>query len=83
LSLNLVTRDEEISMRVKTDVAAVFPSLFMHSSEDEVNEILVCMKRNLPSDTLSKVKAATKKLTKKDWLFDLGQAVQKLVHLRI
>jgi hypothetical protein len=40
--MNLVTRDEELLNRVKTDTLAVFPNCFVINEEEDVNEVLIC-----------------------------------------
>lgn len=52
--MNLVTRDEEISASVREKLAAVFPSVLRHTSEQEVNEVLLCPKAAIDPNDLRK-----------------------------
>lgn len=76
LALNVVTRDEEISASVRSKLAAVFPSVIRHTSEHEVNEVLLCPKSAVDSYELRK---RAKSLPAADeWLKSMGDNLSKL-----
>ncbi|VDM47479.1 unnamed protein product [Toxocara canis] len=44
LALNLVARDDEILIASKNAVRSVFPRIYVHLSEEDVNQVLICPK---------------------------------------
>jgi hypothetical protein len=71
--MNVVTRDEDILNRVKTDVLTVFPNSFVINEEEDVNEVLIC--------PLAYDKQWLKRLPKKQterWEISYSNTLQKL-----
>lgn len=42
MALNFVTRDDEISEKVKTSIKVHFPHGIIIGSDEDVNEVLIC-----------------------------------------
>ncbi|KAI6200722.1 Methyltransf-11 domain-containing protein [Aphelenchoides besseyi] len=77
-AMNLVTRDDELLEKVKSDTLSVFPNAFVINEEEDVNEVLIC--------PLNYEKQWLKRLPKKQherWEMAYTDLLQKLAPVTI
>uniref|UniRef100_A0A9J2PQ36 Methyltransferase type 11 domain-containing protein n=2 Tax=Ascaris TaxID=6251 RepID=A0A9J2PQ36_ASCLU len=70
LALNLVTRDAEVSHAAKATVMATFPRVYLHTSAEDINQVLICPKSDVTSEEA--VKKADYVKEEGDWLNQLA-----------
>ncbi|CAK9813196.1 eEF1A lysine and N-terminal methyltransferase homolog [Anthophora plagiata] len=86
--LNLVSRDQNIKKKVKSDLRSIFKSIACYSVQDEVNEVIICSVNETDSaewkDKLQtaalilKEQVSTRRLLSNADMFDLSSFMENL-----
>ena len=73
LAFNLVSRDADTAAEVKATVKRVFPAVFSITSDEDVNEVIICPLHPESGEPLKGAKVG--------WAQDYRESVGKLVAL--
>ncbi|CAJ0602264.1 unnamed protein product [Cylicocyclus nassatus] len=81
IALNLVTRDEEVSLKAKRSISAHFPTMYHIHSEEDVNEVLLLSPS--PTHSFDPLKFSQTMRTDIPWVKDLVPVVKRIKPIKL